>query len=123
MQIFNDIVTSNEQQDLGQEIIGIVTKTLWAAFTGIMIGLAMGIFNQIIFSWLEHRSAEPFAEVAFTVGGAYMTFYITQVLIPLHFITLLLTLLPTLLTTFVQAMLEFIRSSAPSVRSLLPRWQ
>ena len=64
---------------LGEEITHIVLKILWSAFTGISIGMAMGIFNHLIFSWLERRNVEPFTEVAFTVGGAYLSFYITQV--------------------------------------------
>ena len=42
----------NESQDVSQELIGIVTKTLWAAFTGIAIGLGMGILNQARLVWL-----------------------------------------------------------------------
>ena len=52
MQIFNEIVMHNESQDVSQELIGIVTKTLWAAFTGICIGLGMGILNQARLVWL-----------------------------------------------------------------------
>ena len=38
----------DEPQSLGEELQEIVIKTLWSAFTGIAIGLAMGIFNQVL---------------------------------------------------------------------------
>lgn len=32
-----------------------------------------------VFAWLQHRNMEAMAEVAWTIAGAYLSFYITQV--------------------------------------------
>lgn len=45
-EIFKELVESDNANDVGSEIAGIVVRTLWSAFVGICIGLAMGIFNQ-----------------------------------------------------------------------------
>ncbi len=46
LQIFMEVTKSTEHKTLGEEIAGIVVSTLWASFTGICIGIGMGVFNQ-----------------------------------------------------------------------------
>ncbi len=77
-EIFYSMVENKEDKTVGQEIAEIVLKTLWAGFTGICIGLGTGIFNHIVFYWLEHRNMKPKAYVAFSVAGSYLSFYICQ---------------------------------------------
>ncbi|GIM04957.1 hypothetical protein Vretimale_9399, partial [Volvox reticuliferus] len=78
-EIFKEVVLEDAKTTLANDLQGIVVKTIWSAFTGICIGLAMGIFTKWVFAWLQHRNVEAMAEVAWSVAGAYLSFYITQV--------------------------------------------
>eukprot|EP00955_Chlamydomonas_euryale_P047109 353590-Chlamydomonas_euryale.AAC.4 len=77
--IFHTLVLDNEEKPLGDTIAHIVVMTLWAVFTGVAIGVGMGIFNQLCFMHMQHWNYRPAMEVAFSVGGCYMAFYLTQV--------------------------------------------
>ncbi|KAG1668999.1 hypothetical protein FOA52_000592 [Chlamydomonas sp. UWO 241] len=78
-EIFQGLILEGSSEPLTTTVADVVVKTIWSLFAGSAIGLAMGIFNQLVFLWLQHRNVRPAIEVSFSVGGCYMAFYITQV--------------------------------------------
>eukprot|EP00798_Chlamydomonas_sp_ICE-L_P011080 gene11080-18689_t len=78
-EIFKELIEEDASHPLGQTIEQVVVGTIKASVIGTAVGLAVGIFNQIIFIWLQWRNMPSHAEVAFTVGGCYVSFYIAQV--------------------------------------------
>ncbi|MEW5302839.1 MAG: hypothetical protein WDW36_005582 [Sanguina aurantia] len=78
-EIFSKIVATSENVSLSHELSNITVDILYASFTAMCIGLGMGLFNKYVFLWLQHRNIPPQAEVAFTVAGSYLCYYITQV--------------------------------------------
>jgi NhaP-type Na+/H+ or K+/H+ antiporter len=70
---------SHKSESLDDALTSIVVGLLWAIFTGIAIGLLSGLFTLLTFMWMQHRSLDAKAEVAFTVGMAYLSFFIAQV--------------------------------------------
>lgn len=45
-EIFKEVVLEDERTTLAHDLRGIVVMTVWSAFTGVCIGLAMGIFTR-----------------------------------------------------------------------------
>ncbi|KAG2448639.1 hypothetical protein HYH02_006526 [Chlamydomonas schloesseri] len=78
-EIFKEVVVEHERTTLAHDLEGIVVRTIWSCFVGVCIGVALGIFTRWVYAWMQHRNMEPQAEVAWSVGGAYLSFYITQV--------------------------------------------
>ncbi|KAL6750873.1 Sodium/hydrogen exchanger family-domain-containing protein [Haematococcus lacustris] len=78
-EIFKELVQESSAESLSEEIAHIVVKTITSALIGVAVGMAIGIFNRLLFIWLQWRNMPSFAEVAFSVAGAYLSFYITQV--------------------------------------------
>ncbi|MEW5312414.1 MAG: hypothetical protein WDW38_004051 [Sanguina aurantia] len=78
-EIFSKIVANSENVSLSHELSNITVDILYASVTALGIGMGMGLFNKYVFLWLQHRNIPPQAEVAFTVAGSYLCYYITQV--------------------------------------------
>lgn len=58
------------------EVIGnIVSKTLWLAVGGGLIGLAFGITMRYILRWMRHLGAGIEQQVAMTFAIGYLSYY------------------------------------------------
>ncbi len=60
----------------GGEVLGnIVSKTLWLAVGGALIGLGFGIVMRYILRWMRHLGAGIEQQVAMTFAIGYLSYY------------------------------------------------
>lgn len=62
-----------------EEVRVIARDLTWFTFGGACVGIAFGIAMQLTLRWLQARSMPAALEVALTLPGAYMSYYLSQV--------------------------------------------